>query len=228
MSKTKETPLSAEGVPLKSQNEAAKAQDDQSVDAVLELSKLQHHGDIGEERRLTEQDAEKAGDIIGSALAPAHPTDRLQDGLAFENARRDEAVAQGVEATTQERLWELARQEEAQGQGVSEIGQTTQKRLFRESRIEEVAAEKLEEARHGPVEPVTITPHGLDVVKRDEELAKDTPAIRDAGVAKVREERGETPARKTRASSKKKSATARRSRKSSTATAPDGSQVVSP
>lgn len=227
MSKTKETPLSAEGVPLKAQDDAAEAQDDASVDAVLELSELQHHGDMGEERRLTEDEAEQAGDIIGSALAPARPTDRLQDGLAFENARRDEAVAQGVEATTQERLWELARQEEAQGQGVSDIGQTTQKRLFRESRIEEAAAEKLEEARHGPVEPITITPHGVDQVARDEDLAAEAPQIRADAAAKVREERGDTPAKKSRGKSSRKTASSRR-KKASTATAADGSQVVSP
>lgn len=224
MSRTKEKPLSAEGVPLADQEKAAKAQADESVDAVLDLSKLQHKGDLLEENRLSEADAEKAGDIIATALAPAHPTDRLQDNLNFENARRDEAVAQGVEATTQERLWELARQEEANGQGIPEIGQTTQKRLFRESRIEEVRAEKLEEARHGPVEPLTITPRGVDQVARDKELAKDAPKIREAGAAKVREERGDTPKRK---SPSKKSASARR-RKAATSKAADGSTVVSP
>src|SRR5207244_1694666 len=98
-----------------------------------------------------------------------------------------------VEATTQERLYELARLEEAQGQGVGTTWDTTQNRLFTEARADEAHAEKLEEARFGPVEPVTITPAGVDEVKRTKELAAETPPIREAGGAKILEERGETP-----------------------------------
>lgn len=225
MSKTKETPLSAEGVPLKTQDEAAKAQDDESTDAVLEISKLTHKGDLGTEERLSEDQADKVGSVIADAVGhPARPGRPLQDGLNFENARRDEAVAQGVEATTQERLYELARQEESQSQGIPDPADLLTNRLFTEARADEAHAEKLEEAMHGPVEPLTITPHGVDQVARDKELAKDAPAIREAGAARVREERGE-PAKKT--SSSKKTGTSRR-KKSSTATQADGSQVVSP
>jgi hypothetical protein len=210
MAEVTEEQLSAEGVTLASQDEAAAAQDDESVDAVLEASELQHRGPFGEDERLDEETADEVGSIIADAVGhPARPGRPLQDGLAFENARRDEAVAQGVEATTQERLYELARQEEAQGQGIGETWDTTHNRLFTEARADEAHAEKLEEAMHGPVEPLSITPHGVDQVKRDRELAKDTPPIREAGAAKILEERGETPKRTAkRTASRKKTTTA--------------------
>jgi hypothetical protein len=31
---------------------------------------------------------------------------------------------------------------------------------------------------HGPVEPLTITPHGVDQVARNEDLAAETPELR--------------------------------------------------
>lgn len=191
---TSEPELSQEGVPLEDQDAAAAAQLDESVDAEVKLREIQGgDGELNDMRQISEAEAEEAGDLIADVvIAPARPADRAQDGLAFENARRDEAVAQGVEVTTQERLWELARQEEAQSQGVDDIGFTTQKALFRQSRAEEARAEKLEQAQHGPVEPLTITPHGIDQLTRDKELAKETPALRKAGAAKVKEERGET------------------------------------
>lgn len=172
--------------------------EDHAVKAVLDISEAQH-GDtkMGEEEKLDEKVAVQVGERIAESVeGPARPVHALQDGLNFENARRDEAVAQGVEVTTQERLYELARQEEAQANGLEHYSHTTTELLFRQSRGDEAVAEKWEESQHGPVEPVTISTDGVDQVAADKELAKETPQLRQQATAKTREERGETPAKK--------------------------------
>jgi hypothetical protein len=75
MSKTKEQPLSAEGVTLQAQDAAAAAQDDESVDAVLEISELQHGGELGETERWTRRPPTRQArsSPTPSATPPAGP-----------------------------------------------------------------------------------------------------------------------------------------------------------
>lgn len=206
MSKTKETEFSEEGVPLADQEWAA-ANADTIDPGELEVE-LRDIGPVDEERRLTEDEAADQADVINEVVErPKHVQgDRAQDHLAFDNARRDEAIAQGVVKTTQEKLWELARQEEANGQGVAEIGDTTQKSLFREARAEEVRAEKWEESQHGPV---VVPVEQVDRVAENERLAKEskqdrkTAEQKDAEIQKANKAVKRSPSkRKTAAASK--------------------------
>jgi hypothetical protein len=169
--------FSQEGVPLEDQESAADAQEDTAVVAVLEAAALSPN-EMGEEERLDEDTAVEIGEVIADAvLAPDRAASRLNDGLAWENARRDEAVAQGVEVTTQERLAELAREEEAQAQGVDGIWDTTQKKLFHQARADEAVAGKLEQAQHGTVEPTSIGPGGIDQVAENKRLEKESKEL---------------------------------------------------
>ncbi len=172
--------FSEEGVPLADQDAADAGAGEDTPDAEVALhevgpDEIDDEG-VGEKRQLTEEEAEAQAEIITDVLATPKNVqgDRAQDHLAFDNARRDEAVAQGVVKTTQEALWEIAREEEAQGQGLAHIADSTQKTLFRESRMEEIRAQKLEQAQTGPLEPVSVGIGGIDQVARDKQLAKES------------------------------------------------------
>jgi hypothetical protein len=179
MAKTKETVFSEEGVPLADQQESADADASPAPEAEVHLREVGPQ-EMGEKRQLTEDEALEQADTINEVVLVDKNVqgDRLQDHLAFDNARRDEAIAQGVVKTTQEALWEIARQEEASAQGLDHIGDTTQKRLFREARAEEVRAGKLEQSQTAPVEPVTIGQGGRDQVAENKKGAEEAKRLR--------------------------------------------------
>jgi hypothetical protein len=176
MSKTKETVFSEEGVPVADQDAAgAEADDLEAADAEAKIHEI--GPEPGDVRKLDEDEAVEQAETIQSVVETPKTVqgDRAQDHLAFDNARREEAIAQGVVKTTSEALWEISREEEAIGQGVDGIDETTQKTLFRQSRLEEIDAGKREQAAHGPV---VESVEQIDTVKRDAELAKETKALR--------------------------------------------------
>ena len=103
------------------------------------------------------------------AIEPGHPGGPAQDIPAFQAARNEEAVQQGVLKTTQERLYELARAEENAPKvlaledpldtvNITEATPDTAAALYRVAREEEVLAEKREEAIYG-------SPDGPDAIK---------------------------------------------------------------
>lgn len=131
----------------------------------------------------------------------ATPGLRLQDHANFAAARRDEAHAAGVEWTTQERMYQISRAEEAAAQGVAPH-QTTAEALARVSRVEEIEAGKREEALFGrPLEPEISTrdmgPESSEPSRPDEETGAAS-----AGPTATTVSRAQTSGRATRSSSR--------------------------
>lgn len=153
----------------------AEREDPGAGEAILALGELGPTSKDSEKRNITTEEAEKAGAVQLPVIENAR-YDRAQDHLAFEASRREEALAQGVQVTTQEAMRQIARDEEARAQGVASIDDTTQKQLFRGSRKEEVTSEYIEQAMHGPVEPLTVGEGGIDQVALDESAQRKLSA----------------------------------------------------